>query len=92
MIPIWSTIGPRICHVPLTDIEHTQNHQHLQIFRVHTVLNFFTVFYHFHTYVILQLMKKELGKGRIANYKESTIPDTQPRWLLQHTQYANPDI
>ena len=21
MIPIWSTIGPRICHVPLTDIE-----------------------------------------------------------------------
>ena len=52
----------------------------------------FTDFYHFHTYVILQLMIKELGEGRIANYKESTIPDTEPGWLLQHTQYANPDI
>ena len=93
MIPIWSTIGPRICHVPLTDIEQPfpKSSTSSDIQGTYSS-KFFTAFYHFHTYVILQLMIKELGEGRIANYKESTIPDTEPGWLLQHTQYANPDI
>ena len=34
---------------------------------------------------------RRVRDGRIANYKESTIPDTEPGCLLQYAQYANPD-
>ena len=54
------------------------------------VLNLYSAFYHFHKYVILQLMRR-VGDGRIAKYKEGRIPDTEAGLLMQYTQYANPD-
>ena len=74
-IPIWSTIGPRICHVPWTLNSLLQNQQHDQFFMVHTcilyiVLNMYSAVFHFHKHVKLQLKgwgRKDCQLQRVNN-------------------------